>query len=52
MPVRRCLAHVSEDGSEQSVEAHLEGTAALAAGFAAPFGAGAQGRVDGGAAAS
>ena len=44
MPVRRCLAHVSEDGSEQSVEAHLEGTAALAAGFAAPFGAGAQGR--------
>ena len=42
--MRRCLAHVSEDGSEQSVEAHLEGTAALVAGFAAPFGAGAQGR--------
>lgn len=42
--MHRCLAHVSEDGSEQSVEAHLEGTAALVAGFAAPFGAGAQGR--------
>lgn len=32
------LAHISEDGREQTVRQHLEGTAALAAGFAKGFG--------------
>ena len=33
------LAHRAEDGREQSLQAHLNGTAALAALFAKPFGA-------------
>lgn len=32
------LAHLSEDGREQTIRAHAEGTAALARAFAAPFG--------------
>ena len=41
------LAHVAEDGREQTVLAHLEGTAALCAAFAAGFDAGEQGRLAG-----
>ena len=41
------LAHVSEDCREQTVLAHLEGTAALCAAFAAGFDAGEQGRLAG-----
>ena len=41
------LAHVAEDGREQTVLAHLEGTAALCAAFAAGFGAEEQGRLAG-----
>ena len=33
------LAHIAADGREQTVQAHLEGTAVLAAQFARPFGA-------------
>lgn len=43
----RYLAHVAEDGREQTVLAHLEGTAALCAAFAAGFDAGEQGRLAG-----
>ena len=32
------LAHISPDGREQTVEAHLQGTAQLCGGFAAAFG--------------
>ena len=32
------LAHRSEDGREQTIRAHAEGTAHLARAFAAPFG--------------
>lgn len=41
------LAHVSEDQREQTVLAHLEGTAGLAHHFAATFGAEEQGRLAG-----
>ena len=41
------LAHVAEDGREQTVLAHLEGTAALCAAFAAEFCGEAQGRLAG-----
>ena len=41
------LAHVSEDQREQTVLAHLEGTAGLAHHFAAAFGAEEQGRLAG-----
>ena len=43
----RYLAHVAEDCREQTVLAHLEGTAALCAAFAAGFDAGEQGRLAG-----
>lgn len=43
----RYLAHVAEDGREQSLLEHLEGTAQLCAQFAAWFGAGEQGRLAG-----
>lgn len=33
-----CLAHISPDGREQTVAAHLQGTAQLCGGFAAAFG--------------
>ena len=39
------LAHISEDQREQSVLAHLEGTAALSQCFAASFGMAEQGRI-------
>ncbi len=41
------LAHRSEDKREQTVQAHLNGTADLCAGFAAAFGAEEQGRLAG-----
>ena len=41
------LAHVAEDGREQTVLAHLEGTAALCAAFAAGFDAVVQWRLGG-----
>ena len=41
------LAHISEDGREQTVARHLEGTAELCAEFAAAFGAEGQGRLAG-----
>ncbi|MGN0984546.1 MAG: CRISPR-associated endonuclease Cas3'' [Gemmiger sp.] len=42
------LAHLSSDGKRtQTVQAHLEGTAHLAAGFAKPFGGGSQARLAG-----
>ena len=34
------LAHISDDGREQTVKAHLDGTAELCRGFAGAFGAG------------
>ena len=34
------LAHISEDGRNQTVKEHLDGTAALCRGFAGAFGAG------------
>lgn len=43
----RYLAHIAEDGREQTVEAHLLGTAELAKRFAAAFGAEADGAVAG-----
>ena len=33
------LAHISEDGRQQTVKSHLDGTATLCGGFAAAFGA-------------
>lgn len=47
MSAQRYLAHVSESGAEQTVQAHLEGTAALSARFAAAFGGAEQGRLIG-----
>ena len=44
----RYLAHIAEDGREQTVEAHLLGTAELAKRFAAAFGAEADGALAGG----
>ena len=41
------LAHISKDHREQTVLAHLEGTAELCAAFGAEFGAGEQGRLAG-----
>lgn len=41
------LAHIAEDGRQQAVDAHLQGTAALCAQFAAAFDAGAQGELVG-----
>lgn len=41
------LAHIAEDGRQQTVDAHLQGTAALCAQFAAAFEAGAQGELVG-----
>ncbi len=41
------LAHISEDGRQQTVLEHLNGTAALCASFAAAFGAAEQGRLAG-----
>lgn len=41
------LAHISEDGREETVSQHLQLTAALAAEFAAAFGAEQQGRLAG-----
>lgn len=41
------LAHIAEDGRKQTVQAHLEGTAALCEEFASSFGAGEQGRLAG-----
>lgn len=41
------LAHIAEDGREQTVEAHLSGTAELAEKFAEAFGAGADGALAG-----
>ena len=38
------LAHIAPDGREQTVEAHLRGTAQLAGGFAAAFGEAARGQ--------
>ena len=37
------LAHIADDGREQTIAEHLRGTAELAAGFAAAFGAKADG---------
>ena len=36
--MRQYLAHIAEDGREQTVLEHLQGTAGLAEEFAAPFG--------------
>lgn len=47
MERRPYLAHVSEDGREQSVLEHLTGTAALCSAFASAFGAAEQGRLAG-----
>lgn len=41
------LAHIAEDGRQQTVLEHLRGTAALAEAFAADFGAAEQGRLAG-----
>lgn len=41
------LAHLSQDGREQTVAEHLHGVADLCAAFAAPFGAEDQGRLTG-----
>lgn len=41
------LAHIADDGREQTVAAHLEGTAQLCAGFASAFGASEQGYLAG-----
>lgn len=41
------LAHIADDGREQTVCAHLQGTAQLAAEFAAAFGAETDGRFAG-----
>lgn len=41
------LAHIAQDGREQTVREHLDGTAQLCAGFAAAFGAQEQGRLAG-----
>ena len=41
------LAHTAQDGREQSIIEHLNGTANLCAGFAASFGAEGQGRLAG-----
>lgn len=47
METGRYLAHISEDGREQTVLEHLEGTARLCAGFASAFGAEDLGRLAG-----
>ena len=47
-PAERYLAHIAPDGRCQTVRAHLEGTARLAAQFAAPFGAAADAALAGG----
>ena len=44
MDEKKYAAHIREDGSIQTVEAHLAGTAELAAGFASAFGAAEAGR--------
>ncbi len=44
---KRYLAHRAADGREQTVLAHLQGTAALAEKFASEFGAGEQGKLSG-----
>lgn len=41
------LAHIAQDGRQQTVSEHLNGTAELCAGFAAAFGAEDQGRLAG-----
>lgn len=41
------LAHITADGRKQTIEAHLRGTAARCAAFAAAFGAEAQGELAG-----
>ena len=41
------LAHIAEDGREQALLAHLQGTAAQCAAFSAPFGAEQQGQLAG-----
>ena len=41
------LAHIAQDGRQQTASEHLNGTAELCAGFAASFGAGDQGRLAG-----
>ena len=43
----RYLAHIAEDGREQTVLEHLQNTARLAASFAAPFGGEKQGELAG-----
>ena len=45
--MEKYLAHISADGREQTVLAHLEGTAERCAAFAAKFGAEEQGRLAG-----
>lgn len=47
MDKQNCLAHIAEDGREQTVLAHLEGTARLCGAFAEAFGAEEQGRLAG-----
>ncbi len=47
MPADTYLAHISDEGREQTVLAHLQGTADFAAHFAAAFGAADQGRLAG-----
>ena len=41
------FAHIAQDGRQQTVSEHLNGTAELCAGFAAAFGAEDQGRLAG-----
>ena len=41
------LAHIAQDGRQQTASEHLNGTAELCAGFAASFGAEDQGRLAG-----
>lgn len=47
MSEQKFLAHIATDGREQTVQAHLTGTAQLAAAFAHSFGAGKQGELAG-----
>ena len=47
MVKEKFLAHKSEDKREQTVQEHLNGTAALCARFAAAFGSEGQGRLAG-----
>lgn len=45
--MKKMLAHISEDGREQTIEEHLEGTAQLCSAFAKAFGAETQGYLAG-----